>query len=239
MSESPVDSPRDSALGARATQHEDRPANYRAQTPREELLNAGVHGLALIVCLVAVPSVVIAPALQRDGWQGFAACIFGASLVLLYASSTVYHALPPSPLKRLFRLIDHSAIYLLIAGTYSPFALGALRGSVGWPMFGLLWGLAALGILFKTVFGHRFDKLSTALYVAMGWIAIVAVKPMMQHISPEGLGWLLAGGVSYTGGVFFYLLNRVKFAHAVWHLCVAGGSLCHVIAVVGHAAGRG
>jgi hemolysin III len=151
------------------------------------------------------------------------------------------HALPRvaarSP-KRVFRVLDHSAIYLLIAGTYTPFALGALRGPWGWSLFGTVWGLAILGIVAKSTVGFRFRRLSTFIYVTMGWMVIVAIRPLTMHVDRAGLAWLLAGGVAYTCGVYFYVRDdRVRYAHVVWHLFVAAGSACHFVAVLRYAAG--
>lgn len=159
-----------------------------------------------------------------------ACAVFGASLVLLYASSTLYHALPGGRAKRLFLILDHSMIYVLIAGTYTPFTLVTMRGPWGWALFGAVWGLAAAGIVFKSFFIGRLRALSTAAYVLMGWCVIVALRPLTSSLPPAGFGWVLAGGLAYTTGVAFYLC-RWRFAHAVWHLFVIAGSACHFWAV--------
>jgi len=155
---------------------------------------------------------------------------------MLYLASTLYHALPVGKGKRVFLVLDHCAIFLLIAGTYTPFALGVLRGAWGWSLFGVVWGLAVIGILSKTLFTAGSGVLSTGLYLAMGWLVVTAARPMIDVVPTTGLLWLLAGGLAYTLGVVFFLLdNRVRYAHFVWHLFVVAGSLCHFAAVVGYA----
>jgi hemolysin III len=165
------------------------------------------------------------------------ASVFGATLIALYAASTLYHAIPHPTLKQKLRVVDHAAIYLLIAGTYTPFTLGVLRGTWGWTLFGIVWTLAALGVLFKVVFGSgAMAKVSTAIYVAMGWVIILAIKPLMASMEHAGLMLLVAGGLCYTGGVIFYVDRRRTWTHPVWHLCVMGGSICHYFAVLWYAA---
>jgi hemolysin III len=161
--------------------------------------------------------------------------VFGASLIAVYASSTLYHAVRPSRTKQLLQVADHVAIYLLIAGTYTPFSLGVLRGALGWSLLGAIWTLAALGIVCKVAFRTRFRRLSTAFYVGMGWVAIVAIRPLAQAMSDAGFWLLVGGGVLYTAGVFFYVRPRPRFMHAVWHVFVMAGSACHFFAVLHHA----
>jgi len=158
--------------------------------------------------------------------------IFVLSLLALYAASTLYHAIPDSRAKRVLRIVDHSAIYLLIAGSYTPFTLGLLRGALGWSLLGIVWGLATTGILFKLVFGVRYPHLSTLFYLGMGWLAVVALRPLASALPGPGLALLLAGGLCYTGGVLFYVWDRPRYHHAVWHLFVLGGSTCHYLAVL-------
>ena len=165
------------------------------------------------------------------------AAIFGLSLIFLYGSSTVYHALPLSNAKRFFRVVDHSAIYLLIAGTYTPFALGPLRGPWGTALLIVIWALALIGIVSKLIVGLRLRHASTGMYLLMGWLIMVAVKPLVENVPRAGLAWLAAGGIAYTGGVVFYAMKRVRYSHMVWHLFVAAGSVCHFIAVLGYAFG--
>jgi hemolysin III len=173
---------------------------------------------------------VVKAALYGTAWHVVGCAIFGASLILLYLSSTLYHALPVGRAKRVFRIFDHSAIYLLIAGTYTPFTLVTLRGAWGWSLFGAVWTLAALGIVFKCFLTGRLNFLSTAAYIAMGWIALVAIRPLWQALPAPALAWLFAGGLAYTLGVIFFAWHR-RFAHSIWHLFVLAGSFCHFVAV--------
>jgi hemolysin III len=202
---------------------------------REELANATTHGLGLLASLVGVPILLSTVASRGDAWQIAGCAVFAATLVGLYTASTLYHALPPSPAKRVLRLIDHSAIYLLIAGTYTPFTLGVLRGGWGWLLFGVVWSLAAFGILCKTLLGFRYPHASTLFYLAMGWLAVVAVRPLAAALPGVGLGLLLAGGLLYTAGVFFFVWDRRPYCHMVWHVFVLGGSACHFLAVLWYA----
>lgn len=211
----------------------------RPQSLGEEIANSVTHGAALLASIGAVPVLVLASAGPRDAWQIVGAAVFGATLVLLYLASTLYHAVPAGGAKRTLRVLDHSAIYLLIAGTYTPFMLGALRGPWGWAVLGTIWPLAVAGIVAKLTLGFRFPRLSTALYVVMGWLVVVALDPLAARVSPSGLVWLLAGGACYTGGVAFFATDsRVRYGHAIWHLFVAAGSTCHFFAVLWHAAPR-
>ncbi|HEX8849414.1 MAG TPA: hemolysin III family protein [Gemmatimonadaceae bacterium] len=208
----------------------------RRQTLGEEIASSVTHGVGLAASIVALPLLIIAAARQGDGWRITSAAIFGTSLVLLYTASTLYHALPRSRAKEVFRVIDHAAIYALIAGTYTPFLLGPLRGPWGWSLLALVWGLAAAGIVVKSTLGFRWARLSTAVYLLMGWIGIVAARPLLEHISLVGIAWILAGGIAYTAGVLFFVWDeRIRYGHAIWHLFVAAGSVCHVVAVLGYA----
>lgn len=157
-------------------------------------------------------------------------------MVLLYLSSTLYHALPAPSAKRVLRTVDHAAIFLLIAGTYTPFTLGVLSGAWGWTLFGLVWTLALAGVLLETFGRMRYPKLSLALYIGMGWLVLIAAKPMIQLMQPWGLFWLVAGGVAYTAGVAFYAAKRIPHHHLIWHLFVIAGTACHVVAVLRYAA---
>ncbi len=209
----------------------------RTQSRGEEIANSVSHGVGLLAAVAAVPVLVVA-AVQRGGAAGIVgAGIFAATMVLLYLTSTLYHALPRNRAKRIFQVLDHGAIYLLIAGTYTPFTLGVLRGTWGWTLFGLVWGLALAGVVLKAVGGVRYQTLSTCLYLAMGWLALIAVKPLWLHAPMSGLFWLLAGGIAYTVGVAFFAAdNRVRYSHFVWHLFVIAGTACHFIAVLWYAA---
>jgi hemolysin III len=206
----------------------------------EEIANAITHGAGLLASLVALPVLIWSAAQSHDGIRIAGAAIFGVTLCLLYTASTLYHSFPVGRAKRVFRVLDHGAIYLLIAGTYTPFALGALRGPWGWSLLVVAWALAVAGVLLKATIGFRYEKLSTAIYVGMGWMAIVAIKPLLEHVPRVGLAWLVAGGLCYTGGVVFYATDRrLWYGHAIWHLFVAAGSVCHFFAVLGYSSGVG
>lgn len=209
--------------------------NSRPQSLAEEIANSATHGVGLLLSLAALPIMLIMAIAGGDPWRIAAAGIYGGSLVLLYATSTCYHALPGAQIKAKLRRCDHAAIYLLIAGSYTPFLVGPLRGPWGWSLFGVIWGIAFIGVLFKAVYGIRLPHLSTGLYLAMGWLVVVAAVPLVHHVPGAGLGWLLAGGLFYTGGVVFYVLDsRMRFAHAVWHLFVLAGSAAHFWAVINY-----
>lgn len=209
----------------------------RPQSFAEELANSLSHGAGLVASIAALP-VLIAVAAQRGGAPEITgASIFGASMVLLYLASTLYHAIPAPRAKRVFQFLDHTAIYLLIAGTYTPFTLGVLRGAWGWTLFGIIWGLAVLGITMKTIRWIHNPILTAAPYVAMGWVAVIAIKPLIATLPAWGLFWLFAGGIAYTAGVVFYAIDeRVRFSHFVWHLFVISGTACHFVAVLCYAA---
>ena len=196
----------------------------------EEIANAVSHGAGFIAALVSTPFLVAAVA-DRGTLSIAASCVFATTMALLYLASTLYHALPPNRAKRVFRVLDHSAIFLLIAGTYTPFTLGVLRGGWGWTMFGLVWSIAIAGIVLKAIAGFRYPTLSTVLYIALGWIALIAIRPLWAVLPVSAWAWLLAGGIAYTAGVVFYAA-RIPYAHFVWHLCVLAGSACHYFAVL-------
>ena len=210
----------------------------RAQSTGEEIANAISHGAGVLMGLVAMPLLIVAAARRDDSRQIVAGAIYATTLVLLYSASTMYHALPSHfPAKRLFRALDHGAIYLLIAGTYTPFALGALRGPWGWSLLAIIWTLAAGGILLKAGLGFRYPRLSTAVYLLMGWLIVVALLPLYRALGPVGLSWLGAGGLSYTVGVHFYVRDHLRYHHFVWHLFVLAGSAFHLVAVARYANG--
>ena len=196
----------------------------------EEFANALTHGLGAIAALVGGAVMVTAAALRGDAWQLTGAIVFSASLLLLYLASTLYHAARDPVAKARLKVFDHCAIYLLLAGTYTPFTLIDLRGTLGWSLFAAIWTLAFSGVVFKLFFTGRFKKLSTGIYVAMGWLGIVAIRPMLRVLDDATLAWLLGGGVAYTLGTVFYLRSS-RFSHAVWHLFCVAGSACHYVAV--------
>jgi hemolysin III len=207
----------------------------RPQSPREELANTLIHGSGLVASLVGLPLLVWVARIRGDAWQLVACSVFAATLVVLYGASTVYHMLPVSPAKRVLRVIDHVAIYLLIAGSYTPFTLGVLRGAWGWTLFGLVWGLAALGILHKTLLGFRYPRVSTLMYLGMGWMAMVAIVPLARALPAPGLALVMGGGLCYTAGVLLYVRDHLPYRHAWWHVCVVAGSTCHYAAVLRYA----
>lgn len=211
----------------------DYPAHY---TPGEELANAITHGIGLLLSLVGVPLLVLNSLSRGDALLVAGMSVFGAALVAVYASSTLYHAVRPSRAKQLLQVADHVAIYLLIAGTYTPFSLGVLRGALGWSLLGVIWSLAVLGIVFKVAFRTRFRRVSTAFYVGMGWVAIVAIRPLALAMPGAGFWLLVGGGLFYTAGVFFYVRSSPRYMHAVWHLFVMAGSACHFFSVLHYAA---
>lgn len=205
----------------------------------EEVANTLSHGLGLVASIAALPVLVVLAVQRGDAWAIVGASIFGACLVSLYLTSTVYHALPVGRAKQMWRRLDHAAIYLLIAGTYTPFTLGALRGPWGWSLFGVVWGLATLGVAAKLFLGPRLPTLSTVIYLVLGWLVVIAIGPLFQRVGWGGLGWLLAGGLAYSAGVIFYVGDkRLRFGHCVWHFFVIGGSVCHAIAVALYASSR-
>ena len=209
--------------------------SHRRLSIGEEIANSITHGVGLIASIIGLPILMLKARSSSNPSAVTGAAIFGVTLILLYGTSTIYHALPLSKGKRLFRVLDHSAIYLLIAGTYTPFALGPLRGRWGWTLLATIWTLALVGIGSKVVGGFRLPWLSTALYLAMGWLIIVAIKPLIENVPRAGVIWLIAGGLAYTGGVAFYASKRARYTHMIWHLFVAVGSVCHFIAVAGYA----
>ena len=208
----------------------------RTQSLGEEIANSVSHGVGLLAAVAAAPVLVLS-AVQHDGAARIVgASVFAATMVLLYLTSMLYHALPRNRAKRVFQVLDHAAIFLMIAGTYTPFTLGVLRGTWGWTLFGLVWSLALAGVVLTAVGGVRYPKLSMCLYLAMGWLILIAVKPLWLRMPSEGLFWLSAGGIAYTVGVVFYAAKRVRYSHFVWHLFVITGTACHFIAVLRFAA---
>jgi hemolysin III len=201
----------------------------------EEVAHALTHGLGIVLAIAGLAVLVARAALYGDTWHMVGASIFGATLVLMYTASTLYHGIPGEHLpnaKRVLRVIDHSSIYLLIAGTYTPFTLVTLNGAWGWSLFGVTWGLALAGVVFKIFATGRFEKLSLAIYLGMGWCAVVAIKPLVATLAPGGLALLVAGGLAYTGGVAFYALDHKRYFHAIWHGFVLAGSVLQYFAVL-------
>ena len=210
----------------------DKPAP--AYTRGEELANALTHGFGAAAALAAGAVLITLTALFGDGWQLASAIVFGVAMLLLYTASTLYHANSHPIAKGRLKVFDHCAIYLLIAGTYTPFMLVGLRGSTGWWLFGTIWTLALAGVVFKLFYTGRFKRLSTGIYLGMGWLLVVAIKPMLHALDTATLVWLLVGGLAYSGGTFFYMRPKLRYAHAIWHGFVLTGSLCHYVAVMRH-----
>lgn len=208
----------------------------RAQSLGEEVANSVSHGIGLLAALAAFP-VLVTSALRRGSAMEIAgASVFATTVVLLYFTSTLFHAFPQSRAKRVFQILDHSAIYFLIAGTYTPFTLGVLHGTWGWILFGLVWGMALVGTLLKALGGVRYNTLSTLVYIAMGWLVVIAADVVWALVPGWGIFWLFAGGIAYTAGAAFFLAERIRYFHFVWHLFVIAGTACHVVAVLWYAA---
>ncbi len=198
----------------------------------EELANCLTHGFGLGLSVAGLAVLLVLAVKRGTAWHIVSCAVYGATLVLLYAASTLYHSVRSPRVKRICRVIDHSAIYLLIAGTYTPFTLVVLRGPWGWSLFGIVWGLALLGILWKIWFVDHFVVVSTTIYLLMGWLAVIAIKPLLTHVPPGGLALILAGGLAYSAGVAFFGWQRLRYHHAVWHVFVLAGSACHYFAVL-------
>ncbi len=198
---------------------------------KEELANAASHGLGVLLSITALVLMVVFSVLNGNGYHIVSCSIFGASLIVLYTMSTLYHVIRKPHLKKLFRALDHSSIYLLIAGTYTPFTLVNLHGSWGWTLFGLVWGFALLGIIVQIFTGQRLKRFSLGLYISMGWLIIIAAGPLIENVEIGGIVLLLSGGLSYTLGVIFYVWKSLIFNHAIWHLFVLAGSILHFLAV--------
>ena len=209
----------------------------REQSIGEEIANGISHGAGLVAALVATPFLIVHAV--RNGEIGFivGASIFTTTMVLLYLASTLYHALPTGKSKHVFRVIEHSAIYLLIAGTFTPFSLGVLSGGWGWTLFGLIWGLAIIGVALKVNGRMSNPVISTGYYLLMGWLILIAVKPLYDRMPVSGILWLVAGGVAYSAGVAFFATDwRLRYGHFIWHLFVVAGTTCHYFAVLWYGA---
>jgi len=207
----------------------------RTQSIKEEFANSLSHGIGLMAALAAVP-VLVVTAVQRGSPAGIlGASVFAVTVVLLYTVSTLYHAIPSSRAKQLLKILDHSAIFLLIAGTYTPFSLGVLRGPWGWTLFGIVWGLAFAGMALAVIGRARYQKLSVCLYLLMGWLGLIVIKPLWFNMPAWGFFWLVAGGITYTTGVAFFVAKNIRYNHFVWHLFVIAGTACHFVAVIWYA----
>ena len=204
---------------------------------REEIANAVTHGIGVLLSIGGGAVLISLMAMQAGARELISVGVFVTTLVLLYSASTLYHLARDPQRKAHLKVLDHCAIFLLIAGTYTPFTIAAMRGGWGWSLFGVIWGLALAGILLKLFFTGRFRYLSTATYVGMGWLIVVAFVPLTEALTPTALAWLIAGGVFYTAGTLFYHAHRLPYSHAIWHLFVLGGSICHFSAVAAQLVG--
>jgi hemolysin III len=198
----------------------------------EEIIHALTHGVGVILSIAGLSWMLYLSIAAADPWRIVASSIYGATLISLFLASTVYHSMYASQHRDLFKLLDHCAIYLLIAGSYTPFLLVAMRTDGGWWLFGTVWALATAGIVKKLWFRHRFPKIALASYLAMGWLIVVAAPQLVDAIGPNGLAWLIAGGMCYSVGAIFYVVKRIPFNHAVWHVFVLGGGICHFLGIV-------
>jgi hemolysin III len=212
-------------------------ATKRVRSRAEEIANSVSHGLGLVAALAATPILLQHAIGHGDAWFVVGASIFAATMVLLYLASTLYHALTSGRAKQVFHVIEHSAIFLLIAGTYTPFTLGVLRGPWGWALLGCVWSLAAAGVVLKALRRMSHPILTTSLYLFMGWLVLIAVNPLSARVPAPGLLWLVAGGLAYTVGVVFFAFDsRLRYGHFIWHLFVMAGTACHYFAVLWYAA---
>ncbi|PNR96672.1 hemolysin III family protein [Petrotoga sp. 9PWA.NaAc.5.4] len=205
--------------------------NVEDFTIGEEVANAVIHGIGALLSIIALVLLIVFSAINKKPWSIMSSIIYGSSLIILYLSSTLYHSFQNQKLKDLFEIFDHCAIYILIAGTYTPFTLIILKDKLGWILFSIVWALAAVGIVFKIFFVKKFRILSTFLYIAMGWLVVFAMEPLIANLDPWGIFWLVAGGILYTLGTIFYIWRKIPYHHALWHLIVLAGSICHFFSV--------
>jgi hemolysin III len=199
---------------------------------REEIAHSVSHGIGLLLSIVGLVTLLGFSGLYGDVWHVTSSSIYGATLIVLYASSTLYHSVTVPDLKKVLQKVDHAAIYLLIAGTYTPFTLVNLRGGWGWTLFGLVWSIAIAGIVMELLVKQRYHRVSIGLYLGLGWLVMIAIKPMLASVEPGGLILLLVGGLFYSLGVIFYVWKTLVYHHAIWHLFVLAGSACHFFAVL-------
>lgn len=207
-------------------------ANTHTYPRREEIANAITHGIGAVLSVAALVLLIVFASLEGTAWHVVSFAIYGTTMLLLYLNSTLVHSLKEGKAKDVFEFLDHSSIYLFIAGTYTPFLLVVLRGTLGWTLFGIIWGIALFGCIFKAFFVKKFLFMSTIFYIAMGWLIVIAWNPMSQVIAPAGMNLLLGGGLLYTIGTIFYVWRGFPFHHAIWHLFVLGGSVLHFFAVL-------
>lgn len=204
----------------------------RRYTLGEEIFNSVSHGAGSLLSVAGTVVLIALSAIYADAWAVVSACIYGGSLIILYTMSTLYHAISNPKAKAFFRIMDHNTIFFLIAGTYTPFTLVTLRGTVGWILFGVVWGAAIIGIILNSIDLERFKKISLVCYILMGWVIIFAIKPMTENLSTASLVFLLTGGIFYTVGIIFYVIKKIKYFHSVWHLFTVAGSIFHYFSVL-------
>ena len=209
-----------------------KPDNF--QTPKEELANSVSHGIGLAGAIIAAPVLIFYAAIHGDAWAIAGTSVFITTAILLYLSSTLFHGIKEGKLKDFFQIVDHAAIFLLIAGTYTPFTFGVLKGAFGWTLFGIVWAIAAGGIILKIIIGAKYMKFWVSLYVIMGLLIILAIKPLMDAMTVAGLFWIAAGGAAYILGIIFFAMPHRQYSHFIWHLFVLSGTACHFVAVMFH-----
>ena len=207
-------------------------SDKRTYTAGEELAHAITHGVGVVIGIAVLVLLVVFASLRKSAWEITAVAIYGATFILLYLGSTLYHAARNEKAKRILKVIDHSAIYLLIAGTYTPYTLAPLRGALGWSVFGAIWAAALVGIFFKAFFTGRFKWVSLGSYLFMGWFCVIAVKPLFENLNTAGFVLLAAGGLCYSVGAVFYAWKSLKWSHTIWHLFVLAGSVCHFLSIL-------
>lgn len=207
------------------------PSVTQRYTLGEEIANSITHGVGAVMSIVGLVLLSVIAALRGDAWHQTAVAIFGGTLILLYTTSTLYHSLPGLKVKAVLRILDHAAIYLLIAGTYTPFTLVSLRGPWGWSIFGVVWGLALLGVIIEATPLRAYRAVGMTIYLSMGWVVLVAFKPLLGALPPGGIALLVAGGLVYTSGIAFYAWRGLRYHHTVWHLFVLTGSILHYLTV--------
>ncbi len=218
--------------GCKIVNEKQKMTEQRDYSPGEELANSITHGVGAVLGIAVLVLLVVFASLHNGAWEIVSTAIYGTTFILLFLSSTLYHSSRRSQVRRVMKIIDHSAIYLLIAGTYTPFTLCPLRGSLGWAMFGAIWFCALVGIFFKAFFTGRFKAVSLGSYLLMGWFCAIAVKPLYRELSTLGFVFLIVGGLCYTIGAVFYAWKSLKWSHAVWHLFVLAGSICHFFSIL-------
>jgi len=209
-----------------------RKSAFRTLSQGEEIFNSITHGIGVLLSIAALVILTIFATLKGDAWHIVSYTIFGSSLILLYLASTLFHSFPKGKIKNLFARLDHSAIFLLIAGTYTPFVLTTIRGPLGWTLFGIIWGLALAGIVIRSIFLTKFRKLMVGIYLAMGWMFLIAIIPLVKNLPGTSIAFLFIGGGCYSLGVIFYIWRNLKYSHGIWHLFVLAGSIMHFFSVL-------